>query len=36
LTGNYHLAFMLCGIMGIIGLFLTLVLRPTKRIPVKI
>jgi MFS family permease len=36
LTGSYQPSFILCGMMGIIGLVLTLVLKPTARLPVKI
>ena len=36
LSGSYQLAFIICGIVGIVGLALTLSLRPTKRIPVEI
>ena len=32
LTGGYQTAFILCGAMGILGLILAIVLRPTKRI----
>ena len=32
LTGRYQPAFILCGAMGIIGLILAVILRPTKRI----
>jgi MFS family permease len=36
LTGSYQTAFIICGILGIFGLVLTMFLRPTERIRVKI
>jgi MFS family permease len=36
LTGSYQTAFIICGILGLFGLILTLFLRPTERIKVKI
>ena len=36
LTGNYQGAFILCGVSGILGLISTLILRPTKRMMIRI
>jgi MFS family permease len=32
LTGGYQTAFIVCGVMGILGLILAMILKPTKRI----
>jgi cyanate permease len=34
LTGGYQMAFLTCTALGIIGLILTIILRPTKKLEV--